>query len=79
MDDWHIGKDLLMYTLMRKLSDLTKLPLKLAGLAHPEEDIARHIARECVLEYAEGGATAVSDAPIHHRLTLKFLAAESPI
>ena len=58
----------MIYVLTRKLSDLTRLPRKLAGLAHPEGDIARRVARECVAEYAKGAATAVSEAPVHHRL-----------
>lgn len=79
MEDWQNGRDKLSNTLRQKLTFIDRIPFKLTGIAHPQPDVARDMARKCLQQFASGGPTAASDEPVHHRLSVKFLAPESPL
>lgn len=59
--------------LKRKLGFTDIIPFKLAGLAHHDVGTARSIGRECLQQFAANSATAASEAPVHHRISMKCL------
>lgn len=73
LTDWQAGRAKLLEELRRKFNFLDVFPYKLVGIAHPVSDVARRVARECLQQFAGGGATRAADAPVHHRLSIKFL------
>lgn len=73
LEDWAYGRVRIAAVLKRKLGFTDCIPFKLAAIAHPDPDLARKSARVCLQQFAGGMGTAASDAPKHHRLTVKFL------
>jgi hypothetical protein len=70
--DYHSAMDTMSLHLQTKTAHWQSLPWLCAGMAHPDEDIARRVAGDCLRTFA---ATAGPGAR-HHPLTLRLLQGE---
>ena len=75
--DWHSGRMKLVELLKRRLGYTDIIPFKLAGIAHPDSETGKKVARECLQQFASGEGTMAAEIPVHHRLSMKFLHRDS--
>ena len=72
--DFDKARAVLELNLRQAFDYFTRLPMKLAAMAHHDEAIARRVAQECLADFGRDPRQNV-----HHRKTWQILGPESPI
>ncbi len=68
----------MVYSLLLKLAYVQTIPFLFTGIGHPDTDKARKAAQGCLQQYDMPPAQ-VSAPVTHHRLSRRFLAADSAL
>lgn len=71
--DWAIARNHLEYLLTTKTRYWAMIPWRLCGLLHHDQSAVMHCASACLSQF-----DAAIDPSVHHRVSVKFLAHDSP-